>query len=290
MYSNVLIIASALLFLGVSASAEDRTLTEKNASCEQIKKEIGMGIDAKNVTRNKIREGLDAGAVIRCAILAGGQPQKVIAGAKEAGAPSEHISRSAIDACAEANRLFESNNNLCSIMKSDIAKGLDPRKVIRDKIRGGNNACSAIQCAIASGTDLRQVFAGAKEAGITSDILSRCSLNACVDPARVASVEQDIGVYGLGYSYYDEDFMPIDTTVPRKGIAGASESGASSYEISRSAVDAYPEEARLFEINITVSSIVSRDIRRSFGPLFRSGRGTEGRVLSPSKFPPSLPD
>jgi len=212
-----LIMVSSLVFLtgsALAASAEERPLATKNAYCEQIKKDLGAGIDAKTVTREKIREGHDACPVIRCAIIAGGQPQKVIAGAKEAGAPSDYISRCAVDACAEASHLFESNNTVCSIMKSDIARGLDPRKVIRDKIRAGNNACSAIQCAIASGTDLRQVFAGAKEAGITSDIISRCSLNACADPARVASVEQDIGVYGLGYSYYDDDFSPIDTVVP----------------------------------------------------------------------------
>ena len=217
MHKHLLKVAALLFFLTGSALvsyAEDRSLTGKTPYCDQIKKDLGIGIDAKLVTRDKIREGHDACPVIRCAIFSGGQPQRVIAGAREAGTGSEQVSRCAVDACAEANRFFDNSNTTCSIMKSDIARGMDPRKVVRDRIRGGNDACSAIKCAIASGTDLRQVFAAAKEAGITSDVIARCSVNACVDPTRVAAVEQEIGIYGLGYPNYDEEFIPIDTTVP----------------------------------------------------------------------------
>ena len=165
MHKHLLKVAALLLFLTGSALvsyAEDRSLTGKTPYCDQIKKDIGIGIDAKLVTRDKIREGHDACPVIRCAIFSGGQPQRVIAGAREAGTGSEQVSRCAVDACAEANRFFDNSNTTCSIMKSDIARGMDPRKVVRDRIRGGNDACSAIKCAIASGTDLRQVFAAAK--------------------------------------------------------------------------------------------------------------------------------
>jgi hypothetical protein len=171
-------------------------------------------MDARNVTRDKIREGHDAYAVMQCAIAAGGQPQRVIAGAKDAGADSDLVSRYAVEACAETTRLF-ADNRVCSVIGDGIAKGQDPRKVVREGIGGGNSVCAVIKCAIVSGADLRQVFAGAKDAGITSDIIARCSLDACVDPTRVAAVEQDLGIYGLGYPYYDDEFVPIDTTLPQ---------------------------------------------------------------------------
>ena len=281
-------ILCAFAGLAIAASAESRSSTSKNDSCSQTRNALGKGMDIKNITRDNIREGHDTCSVIRCAITSGGQPRRVIAGAKEAGVSSHAASRCAVDACAEAGRLLESTNNVCSIIRSDISRGVAPRKVIRDRIRAGNNACTAIKCAIASDTDLRQVFAGAKDAGITSDVIARCAVDACVDPAMVAAVEQDIGIYGLGYAYYDEDFIPKDTTLPRKGNAQATESGDSFREIFLSAANAYPEGTRLFESSSSVYSVTGSDWNRSVGNLFRTGRGTEGRVLSPSKFPPSL--
>ena len=210
----------SLFFLAgpaVAAPIEDHSTHSASTGaefCNQVRKDISTGLDAKKVTRDAIRGGQNACPVIQCAISAGGHPQRIIAGAKEAGASSDLVSGCAVDACAVTTRLFESHN-FCAVIRDDLAKAQDPRKIVREKIGGGNRICPVIQCAIASGTALREVFAGAKEAGVTSDVISRCSLDACVDPARVAAVEQDLGIYGLGYPYYDEDFVPIDTTVPR---------------------------------------------------------------------------
>ena len=216
MKRSIFLIAGSLLFLAgssVAASPEDRAAGEKNAYCSQLKKDISLGTDARKVTKDNIREGHDACSVVQCAIAAGGNPQRVIAGAKDAGAPSDLVSRCAVESCAEMTRLADSGT--CSLIRDEITKGQDPRKVVRTRIGGGNSACSVIKCSVASGIELREVFAGAKEAGVTSDVISRCALDACVDPSRVAAVEQDLGIYGLGYPYYDDNFVPIDTTLPQ---------------------------------------------------------------------------
>ena len=217
MQKRFFMIAGALLFIAspaVAASNGDGSSPSAGAeSCTQIRKDVSAGLDAKNVTRDAIRGGTQACPAIQCAIAAGAHPQRVIAGAKEAGASSDVVSGCAVDACAVRTRLFDTQN-VCTIIRDDLAKAHDPRKIVREKIVGSQSVCSVMKCAIASGTTLREVFAGAKEAGVTPDVISRCALDACVDPAMVAAIEQDLVIYGLGYPYFDEDFVAIDTTVP----------------------------------------------------------------------------
>jgi hypothetical protein len=183
--------------------------TAKQDLCSAVIKEIKGGNALSEIIRDKIRGGYDVDSVIRCSLQAGASPQQVMAAAREAGISSDVVSRSSIKACAEFSGLF-AGNEICTIIRNDITKGADPRKVTRDKISSGAGACTVIQCGLASGADPIQVFAGATEAGITSDVISRCSLNACADPIWVSEALQKIGMYVA----LEDEFIPIETDLP----------------------------------------------------------------------------
>jgi hypothetical protein len=183
--------------------------TARQDLCPAVIKEIKGGTPLSEITRDKIRDGYDACSVIRCSLQAGTRPQQVMAAAREAGISSDVVSRCSINAYAEFSGLF-AGNETCAIIRNDITKGADPRKVMRDKIRSGAGACTVIQCGLASGADPKQVFAGATEAGLTSDVISRCSINAGAEPAWVSEALQNLGMHVA----LEDEFIPIETDLP----------------------------------------------------------------------------
>jgi hypothetical protein len=91
---------------------------------------------------------------------------------------------------------FHKEKDICPVVKEAILEGQASRDVTKASILLGHDACLVIRCAIEAKGQIDQVIAGAREAGTTSDVCSRCAINAGADPAAVAKALDT----GLGYS------------------------------------------------------------------------------------------
>jgi hypothetical protein len=82
----------------------------------------------------------------------------------------------------------------CDGVRRARAGGGDPALVVRTAVELGYQPCQVIRCALAGkcpadgAADLEQVARGAAAAGVPGEVIARCSLEACDDPAAVASV------------------------------------------------------------------------------------------------------
>jgi hypothetical protein len=91
---------------------------------------------------------------------------------------------------------FHKEKDICPVVKNAITEGQSSRDVTKTSILLGHDACLVIRCAIEARGQIDQVIAGALEAGTTSDVCSRCAIDAGADPAVVAKALET----GLGYS------------------------------------------------------------------------------------------
>lgn len=91
---------------------------------------------------------------------------------------------------------FHKEKDICPVVKNAILEGQASRDVTKTSILLGHDACLVIRCAIEAKGQIDQVIAGALEAGTTSDVCSRCAIDAGADPAAVARALAT----GLGYS------------------------------------------------------------------------------------------
>ena len=96
----------------------------------------------------------------------------------------------------ELSNKYKEGKDICSAVKNTILEGQSSKEVTKTGILMGHEACLVIRCALEAKGELEQVIAGALEAGTTSDVCSRCAINAGADPAAVAKALQT----GLGYS------------------------------------------------------------------------------------------
>jgi hypothetical protein len=94
------------------------------------------------------------------------------------------------------SKQFHKEKDICPVVKNAILEGQASKDVTKTSILLGYDACLVIRCAIEAKGQIDQVIAGALEAGTTSDVCSRCAIDAGADPAAVAKALQT----GLGYS------------------------------------------------------------------------------------------
>ena len=94
------------------------------------------------------------------------------------------------------SKRFQKEKDICPVVKAAILEGQGSKDVTKTSILLGHDACLVIRCAIEGNGQVDQVIAGAMEAGTTSDVCSRCAIDAGADPAAVAKALQG----GLGYS------------------------------------------------------------------------------------------
>jgi hypothetical protein len=113
---------------------------------------------------------------------------------------------------------FHKEKDICPVVKNAILEGQASRDVTKTSILLGHDACLVIRCAIEAKGQIDQVILGALEAGATSDVCSRCAIDAGADPAAVAKALQ----IGLGYSSpLAAAPEPIDTRLPGGNNSGA---------------------------------------------------------------------
>lgn len=82
----------------------------------------------------------------------------------------------------------------CAGVQRARAGGAEPALVVRTAVELGYNPCQVIRCALAgrcpadNAPDLEQVIRGAAAAGVATDVIARCTVEACGDPAAVAAL------------------------------------------------------------------------------------------------------
>jgi hypothetical protein len=116
------------------------------------------------------------------------------------------------------SKRFQKEKDICPVVKSAILEGQGSRDVTKTSILLGHDACLVIRCAIEAKGQVDQVMAGAMEAGTTSDVCSRCAIDAGADPAAVARALES----GFGH-------LPPIAAAPEAidtGFPGGNNSGA----------------------------------------------------------------
>jgi hypothetical protein len=116
------------------------------------------------------------------------------------------------------SKKYREQKDICPVIKETILEGQSSKDCTKVSIQLGHDACLVIKCAIEAKGQIDQVIAGAVEAGVTSDVSSRCAVDAGADAAAVAQALQS----GLGYS-------PPLAAAPESidtGLPGGNNSGA----------------------------------------------------------------
>ena len=106
--------------------------------------------------------------------------------------------------------------DVCSLVKQVLLEGMNAKEVTKRSIELGHEACLVIRCAVEGNGNLQQIMAGALEAGTTSDVCSKCAMDAGADPRDVAQALQT----GLGYTPAAAGLNPINVSVPGGEPAG----------------------------------------------------------------------
>jgi len=115
------------------------------------------------------------------------------------------------------SKKYMSEKDICSLVKQVLLEGMDTKEVTKRSIELGHDACLVIRCAVEGNGNLQQIIAGAIEAGATSDVCSKCAIDAGADPRDVAQALQT----GLGYTPAEgAGLNPINVSVPGGEPAG----------------------------------------------------------------------
>jgi hypothetical protein len=108
-------------------------------------------------------------------------------------------------------RQYKEEKDICPVVKKNIREGLSPKEITKSCIQLGHDACLVVRCGVEANGNLEQIITGAIEAGTTSDVCSRCAMNAGADPKAIAAILET----GLGYSPVSEGGLtPIETSLP----------------------------------------------------------------------------
>jgi hypothetical protein len=115
-------------------------------------------------------------------------------------------------------------DDVCELIKNDLERGVDAKVVTRTNILLGNNACFVIKCVLDGGAELKPVIDGAMEAGCMPDVVSRCCLDAGVNPVLVAralrSMAEPVSPAPPGDETGPEDFVPPISEPPETSEGG----------------------------------------------------------------------
>ena len=91
---------------------------------------------------------------------------------------------------------FQKEKDICVVVKENIGQGLSAKEITRACIGMGHDACLVVRCAVEAKGNLEQIITGALEAGTSSDVCSRCAMNAGADARELSRILET----GLGYS------------------------------------------------------------------------------------------
>ncbi|MBI5848193.1 MAG: hypothetical protein HZB31_09650 [Nitrospirae bacterium] len=171
-------------------------------TCDTLKAAIKNGVEPRSALRDVLKTKPEVCPIIRCALETGIPLRTVHLAARDAALQDDIVTRCSNSSCSQTFRLFETDQ-VCRSIKQDVEKGRDAAVVTLEKLRQGYQSCTVLKCAVASGADLDSVIRAAHEANVSDDIISRCCMDGCADPYRVARLlhEQD-------------NLIPADRTKP----------------------------------------------------------------------------
>ncbi len=97
-----------------------------------------------------------------------------------------------------AKKYAANNNNLDPVIREFLAKGTDPRLLVKTCIQMGYETCFVVNTSLAAGADRQLVIFGALDGGATSDNLNRCEgLGYSFDPPSNISTPNNPSVSGV---------------------------------------------------------------------------------------------
>jgi hypothetical protein len=114
------------------------------------------------------------------------------------------------------SKRYKEARDVCSVVKQALMEGKDTKEVTKISIELGHDACLVIRCAVEGNGNLQQIITGAMEAGATSDVCSKCAIDAGADPIDIAKALETIP----GYIPAVAGLTPINVNVPGGEPAG----------------------------------------------------------------------
>jgi len=197
---KLLVSALALiLLLAGLASGQPRNADE---ACDSLKAAVRSGAEPRSALRDVMNTKPELCPIIRCALEIGMPLGAVHMAARDAGLQNDAVTRCSTSACSRTFSLFETDQ-VCKEIKREVERGKDAAAVTLEKLRQGYQACTVVKCAVAAGADLNGVIRAARELKVPDDVISRCSIDGCADPYRVAGILRRA-----------DEIIPIDTTKP----------------------------------------------------------------------------
>lgn len=180
-----------LLFAGLSFG-QPRSDDE---ICDSLKAAVRSGAEPRSALRDILKTKPEFCPIIRCALEIGIPLRAVHLAARDAALQDDIVTRCSTSSCSQTFRLFETDE-VCKMIKQEIEKGRDAAVVALEKLRQGYPSCIVLKCAVAAGADLDAVIRAAREEKVSDDIISRCCMDGCADPYRVARIlrEYDQGI------------------------------------------------------------------------------------------------
>lgn len=115
---------------------------------------------------------------------------------------------------------YASMKDICPVVKSSLAEGMNTRDVVKTSIQMGHAPCTVVKCSLDAGGGLEQTILGAIDGGATSDVVSRCAIDAGAGPEEIARILEREGLPGLGYTQLPPTLTPVTANVPGSGRGG----------------------------------------------------------------------
>jgi len=171
-------------------------------ACDTLKVAIKSGAEPRAALRDILKTKPEFCSIMRCALEIGLPLKTVHLAALDAAVQNDVVARCSNSSCSQTFRLFETDQ-VCKEIKQEIKTGKDAAVVTLEKLRQGHQACTVLKCAVAAGADLDGVIRTARETKVSDDIISRCCMDGCADPYRVAGILRE-----------HDEIIPIDTTKP----------------------------------------------------------------------------
>ncbi len=187
-----------LLFAGL-AFGQPRNADE---ACDSLKAGIRSGAEPRFALRDAFKAKQEFCPIIRCALEIGIPLKAVHLAARDAALQDDVVTRCSTSSCSQTFRLFETDE-VCKLIKREVESGKDAAMVTLEKLRQGYQACTILKCAVAAGADLDAVIRAARDAKVSDDIISRCCMDGCADPYRLARILREA-----------DPIIPIDPTKP----------------------------------------------------------------------------
>lgn len=196
------ILTVALSFILLFAGMAFAQLQGADEACNSLKASVRSGAEPRSAFRDILKTKPEICPIIRCALETGIPLKAVHLAARDAGLKDNAVTQCSTSACSQTFRLFEADE-VCKLIKQEVERGKDAAILTLEKLRQGHQACTVIKCAVAAGADLDAVIRAAREARVSDDIISRCCMDGCADPYRVAGILRE-----------PDQIIPIDTTKP----------------------------------------------------------------------------